>query len=681
MKFLKVEDIVGNTPVLKIFNDKDTNVWLKMENFNPTGSVKDRVALFALRYAEEKQIIHKGGTVIVPTSGNLGIAFSALCAGMGYKCICVVEKNISENIENNIKSYGAIVHKIDSSTIWSSQERLRVAYSISNKLINSWVFNQYDNTINTASHYYGIGKELITQFNKIDWIIAPVSTGGTISGVSLAAKEKFPNVKILAVEPTGSTIFTSDRFDTLQDSIGLSFESENIKISAIDYVYKVNDLDALGTCKKYAKSQGVFVGPSTGASIFAVEELIKRNELKGNIVIIMPDGGEKYIDTFYDPNWERENEILLQKNEVFGNNIKKFFSVEDKQYDNNVIQTLKSEYKDFSNELDITRLKKATKIYDLVGNTPLVKLSLDEYCDISNIYVKLEKYNPGGSAKDRAALKMINEAEYRCDLTSNKQIVESSSGNTGIALSMFGSAKNYKVSCIVESETSKSKTRKITVFGGELITVQANPYSISAVNDRIDLAMKLKKENSSIFVPFQYGNTDNPKSHFLGTGKEIVDDLEYIDCFISNISTGGTITGCAKKLKSKNRDTIIVGVEPEGSIIFGGNLKNSFIEGAGLPFVPPNLDESVIDIGTKVNDVDAFYWTRYIAKNEGLSIGISTGALIKVAIEFAKKLGVGKNIVVLAHDGGERYLDTVFNDNWIKDNLPELIERESTING
>lgn len=167
----------------------------------------------------------------------------------------------------------------------------------------------------------------------------------------------------------------------------------------------------------------------------------------------------------------------------------------------------------------------------------------------------------------------------------------------------------------------------------------------------------------------------------MGTGKEIVDDLEYIDCFISNISTGGTITGCAKKLKSKNRDTIIVGVEPEGSIIFGGNLKNSFIEGAGLPFVPPNLDESVIDIGTKVNDVDAFYWTRYIAKNEGLSIGISTGALIKVAIEFAKKLGVGKNIVVLAHDGGERYLDTVFNDNWIKDNLPELIERESTING
>lgn len=678
MKFAKMENLIGNTPALRIIENSGTTVWLKMENFNPTGSMKDRVALFALRYAADQQMIHKGYTIIVPTSGNLGIAFSALCAEMGYKCICVVENNISATVENSIKSYGAKVHKISNTTIWSSKERLSEAYNLSKKIPKSWVFNQYDDITNTAAHYYGIGRELVAQFNDIDWIIVPVSTGGTISGISLACKEEKPNVKIIAIEPTGSTIFTSDKFDTLQDSTGLSFESENIKISAIDYVYRVDDLDAFDTCKKYAM-KGIFAGDSTGASIFAVEELIKKNRIKGNVVIIMPDGGEKYIDLFYDINWEKNNEFKLQENKEFGNKIDKFKELSNKKYSEETIRKVKSEYKDFSNGLDITRLRKATQIYDLVGNTPLVKLSLNKYSNISNVYLKLEKYNPGGSAKDRAAMNMINEAEYRSELVPNMRIVESSSGNTGIALSMFGSAKDYKVSCIVESETSKSKTRRITVFGGELISVPANPYSISAVNDRISLAMKLKKENKNIFVPFQYGNQDNPKSHYLGTGKEISDDLGNVDCFISNISTGGTITGCAKKLKKTNQNTIIVGVEPEGSIIFGGDLKNSYIEGAGLPFVPGNLDESVIDVGEKVNDIDAFYWTRYIAKTEGISIGISTGALIKIAIQYAKELGPGKNIVVLAHDGGERYLDTVFDNNWIQEHLPELFEKESIL--
>lgn len=657
----QIAQLIGNTPLVnisKIVSDK-FNLWAKLEYFNPGGSMKDRVSKFVLNKAKELGYIRQDSTIIIPTSGNLGVSMAMLSIEMGYKCICIMEEGTSYVKRQYIEAFGGRIVTVHNDSIWSAKARLSKAYELEKTISNSWVFNQYDDLLNHEAHYHTTGEELLSQAgDAIDVFIAPVSTGGTISGISKKIKEKSPTTLVIGVEPMGSVIFGGNGGDTLQDGSGLSFITENLKMGTIDGFCKVSDVDSFTMARKVAQSVGLFIGDSSAAAVVAAEQInayLSTNK-KLNIVVLMPDNGDKYIETFYDDNWIEKNRDLLESNKKLND---EGISIEVNKKSMDILRTSENKVIDYDSSKKIYK-----SVLDLIGNTPLLRIHTDS--ESADVYLKLEKFNPGGSAKDRTALSMVVEAENKGILKPGMKIAESSSGNTGVALAMIGTIKGYPVRCIVETETSVVKKRRIAVFGADFIEVPADPYNISAVQDRIKVALKIKEEEKDTFVPFQYGNSDNPLAHYHGTGKEIIRDLGLVDCFISNISTGGTITGISKVLKEVNPNCKVIGVEPVGSTIFGGESSNSYIEGAGLPFVPPNLDIDLLDEKLKVDDATAFFYTQYLSRKTGVLVGSSSGALIGVAFKEAKRLGKGKKVVVMVHDGGERYLDTVFNAEWLE---------------
>lgn len=289
---------------------------------------------------------------------------------------------------------------------------------------------------------------------------------------------------------------------------------------------------------------------------------------------------------------------------------------------------------------------------ELIGNTPILRLNnlVDENC--ASIYIKLEKYNLGGSVKDRAALGMIEEAEKLGLLKEGSIIVEPTSGNTGIALAMIGRLKGYKVVIVMPDSMSKERRDLIKAYGAELILTDG----AQGMNGAIKKAKELS-EKDNYFMPQQFENLDNPKKHYETTAEEIYKDLEDLDMFIAGVGTGGTVTGVGKKLKEKIKDIKVVAVEPEKSpVLSGGSAGAHKIQGLGAGFVPSIYKPDIIDSIVKVSDEDAIRVAKEVAEKEGVLLGISSGAAIYAAIEMAKSLGKGKKVLAIAPDGGEKYI-------------------------
>lgn len=289
---------------------------------------------------------------------------------------------------------------------------------------------------------------------------------------------------------------------------------------------------------------------------------------------------------------------------------------------------------------------------ELIGNTPILKLNklVDE--NFAEIYIKLEKYNLGGSVKDRAALGMIEEAEKLGLLKEGSVIVEPTSGNTGIALAMIGRLKGYKVVIVMPDSMSKERRDLIKAYGAELILTDG----AQGMNGAIKKARELS-EKDNYFMPQQFENIANPEKHYETTAEEIYEDLKDLDVFIAGVGTGGTITGVGSKLKEKINNIQIVAVEPEKSpVLSGGNAGAHKIQGLGAGFVPSIYKSDIIDNIIKVSDEDAIRITKEVSEKEGILLGISSGAAIYAAIEMAKVIGKGKKILAIAPDGGEKYI-------------------------
>lgn len=301
-------------------------------------------------------------------------------------------------------------------------------------------------------------------------------------------------------------------------------------------------------------------------------------------------------------------------------------------------------------------MKFANSIIDLIGETPMLKMNNIVKSNWSNIYLKLEYFNPAGSVKDRPALYMIEEAEKEGKLKSGSVIVEPTSGNTGIGLAMVGAAKGYKVILVMPDTMSVERRSLLKAYGAEVLLTPGD----KGMQGSIDKAEELVESNENYFLPYQFKNLDNPKSHEETTALEILEQMdENIDVFISGIGTGGTVTGVGKVLKDKIPDIKIIGVEPASSpIISGGNPGPHKIQGIGANFIPEILDIDLLDNVEKIKDEDAIKVTRQLAKKEGILLGISSGASVFAALKWAEKMGEGKNIVVVAPDSGERYLST-----------------------
>lgn len=289
---------------------------------------------------------------------------------------------------------------------------------------------------------------------------------------------------------------------------------------------------------------------------------------------------------------------------------------------------------------------------DLIGNTPILKLNNLISKDSAEVYVKLEKYNLGGSIKDRAALGMIEKAEKEGLLKEGSIIVEPTSGNTGIALAMIGRLKGYKVIIIMPDSMSKERRDLIKAYGAELILTDG----AEGMNGAIEKAKELSKKDN-YFMPQQFENMANKEKHYYTTAEEIYDDINDLDVFIAGVGTGGTVTGVGKKLKEKISNVKIVAVEPKKSPVLSGGVAGAHkIQGLGSGFIPEIYDPEVIDEVVKVSDEDAFRVTKLVAEKEGILLGISSGAAIYVALEMAKKLGKGKKVLAIAPDGGEKYI-------------------------
>ncbi|MDU6114646.1 MAG: cysteine synthase A [Paeniclostridium sordellii] len=288
-------------------------------------------------------------------------------------------------------------------------------------------------------------------------------------------------------------------------------------------------------------------------------------------------------------------------------------------------------------------------ILELIGKTPILKLNNIQ--NNNNIYLKLEKYNSGGSIKDRAVLGMIEDLMKDNKIKQGDTIVEATSGNTGIALSMIGKVKGLNIIIVMPSSMSKERIDLMKAYGAEVILTKEGGMQAS-----IDKSIELVNSNESYKSLKQFENESNPKKHYNTTAIEIYEDVENIDIFIAGIGTGGTISGIGKYLKEKNPNIRVIGVEPESSPLISKGYSGAHkIQGIGANFIPKNLDMNIIDEIITVKDDDAINTIKLLGEKEGVLVGISSGANVFASIEIGKKYK-GKNIVTVSPDGIEKYL-------------------------
>ncbi len=304
-------------------------------------------------------------------------------------------------------------------------------------------------------------------------------------------------------------------------------------------------------------------------------------------------------------------------------------------------------------------------VLDSIGNTPLVKLSRLSPKPGVEIYAKLEGHNPTGSLKDRIALYMISAAETSGELTPGKTILEPTSGNTGISLAMVARVKGYRLLCILPDIVTPEREELLHAYGAEVAYAEG-AYS---TNDAIYKAQQMLRDEPDVyFMPYQYGNENNPRAHYETTGPEILRDLPDVDVFAAGLGTGGTLTGAGRYLKEQRPEVKVVAAVPHpGDLVQG---LRALEEG----FIPPVLDESVLDGRIVVDSRTSFAMTKELMEKEAIFAGISSGAVLRVALKMAERMERGKVVALLA-DGGWKYLSThLWTKDWGKAEAEEGVE-------
>ncbi|MEB0004962.1 cystathionine beta-synthase [Cryobacterium sp. RTC2.1] len=312
-------------------------------------------------------------------------------------------------------------------------------------------------------------------------------------------------------------------------------------------------------------------------------------------------------------------------------------------------------------------MKIADTILDLIGNTPLVKLNKVTEGIGATVLVKLEYFNPGGSAKDRIATRIIDAAERDGLLLPGGTIVEPTSGNTGVGLALVAQQRGYRCVFVLPDKVGEDKRNVLTAYGAEVVVTPTSvapddPESYYSVSDR------LAREIPGAFKPNQYANPNGPLSHYESTGPEIWRDTDgTVTHFVAGVGTGGTITGTGRYLREVSGDTVrIIGADPEGSVYSGGTGRPYLVEGVGEDFWPAAYDPAVVHEVIAVSDAESFAMTRRLALEEGILVGGSSGMAVVAALRAAAILPADAVVVVLLPDGGRGYLGKIFNDKWMR---------------
>ncbi|MBF6330709.1 PLP-dependent cysteine synthase family protein [Nocardia transvalensis] len=319
-----------------------------------------------------------------------------------------------------------------------------------------------------------------------------------------------------------------------------------------------------------------------------------------------------------------------------------------------------------------------TRVTDLIGNTPLFELAATETG--TRLLLKLEQFNPTGAAKIRMAREMVLDAERRGLLNDGGHIIESTSGNTGLGLAVVAAERGYRFTAVVDHHACKDKLRAMRAMGAELVYVADEGDDSLATSAREDLAEAMAAARDDAYFTEQHNNDANALGYY-AVAEELLADLGQVDILLSAVGTGGSLFGTARRLRELGCLPRVIGVEPVGSIAFGGPGGPYWQSGTGTPpgaTVGTAVDYSLLDEGVKVADVDAFATTRAVARKVGLLIGGSAGGSVHAALTRLEEFPPGSTVVTIVCDGGEKYLDTVFDDDWMKDRdlLDESAEYE-----
>ena len=307
-------------------------------------------------------------------------------------------------------------------------------------------------------------------------------------------------------------------------------------------------------------------------------------------------------------------------------------------------------------------------VLSTIGDTPIVKINKIAKNLDCNVYAKCEFFNPGGSIKDRIGWNMVEEAEKSGRIKPGDTLIEPTSGNTGQGIALAAAVKGYKCIIIMPEKMSKEKQIAIEALGAKIVRTPTEALS-SDPESHISVAKKLNSELDNSHILDQYSNPANPDAHYHGTAEEIIKDFSNnLDMVVMSVGTGGTITGVAKRLKEKIPQISIVGADPEGSILGGGDEISSYlVEGIGYDFFPDVLDNSLVDRYIKTKDEESFIMARRIIREEGLLCGGSCGATMVAALQAASSLKKGQNCLVILADGIRNYMTKFPNDDWMKE--------------
>ena len=322
----------------------------------------------------------------------------------------------------------------------------------------------------------------------------------------------------------------------------------------------------------------------------------------------------------------------------------------------------------------------ANTVTELIGHTPLVRLNHVATDIPATVAVKVEYLNPGGSAKDRIASRIIDAAERAGKLGPGGTIIEPTSGNTGVGLALVAQQHGYRTIFVVPDKVSEDKRAVLRAYGAQVIVAPTNvepsdPRSYYSVSDR------LVRSIPGAFKPDQYSNPENPESHYRTTGPEIWEDTEHrVTHFVAGIGTGGTITGTGRYLKEASHGAVtVVGADPVGSIYSNpDDIHQYYVEGVGEDFLPKAYDPSIPDDVVQIGDAESFLMTRRLAREEGLLVGGSSGLAVAAALRYARAhhLGADALVVVLLPDSGRGYLTKIFSDDWLRAHgFGEVVER------